>query len=163
MKKATMRIIEAFPELKGEITNSKNMDTDVEGDRSFDPLQNTFLKLALFFENPEGTEFNLGSLYKDLDNDWLEWALELITQFFKEDTYLIQEPSFAIVKDGSEYLNQSQFADCLTAQGLKYDRAKVKNYYDRGKIPAPDLVIAGTKYWKRSTAYEYAEKIKRRQ
>jgi hypothetical protein len=108
-------------------------------------------------------EFNLGSLYKNLDNGLLEWALALIAQFFKEDTYLIQEPSFAIIMDGSEYLNQSHFADFLTAQGLKYDRAKVKNYYDRGKIPAPNLVIAGTKYWEQSTAREYAEKIKRRQ
>jgi hypothetical protein len=158
MKKTTMRIIQAFPNLRAEIAAKTH--TGLEESENFDPVQHTFLKLACFFENPEETDFNLGYLYKTLDNDWLEWALELITQFFREETYLIQNPSFAIVKDGAGYLNQSQFAEYLTAQGLRYDRAKVKNYYDRGKIPAPDLLIAGTKYWRQTTANEYAEKMK---
>ena len=49
-------------------------------------MEHIFLKLALFFEYPEEVHFDLSSLYKNLDNDWLEWALELITRFFQEDT-----------------------------------------------------------------------------
>ena len=28
-------------------------------------------------------------------------------------------------------------------------------YYERGKLPQPDLLIDGTKYWSRSTAVKY--------
>ena len=77
------------------------------------------MKLALFFEYPGEAHFDLAFLYKDLDNDWLEWALELITQFFQKDTFLIQNPSFAMIKDGSDYLNLTQFAQFLTETGLK--------------------------------------------
>lgn len=154
MKKTTSRIIEAFPVLEDKIlTNEHSKElTDL-----LNPIEQTFLKLGWFFENPVEFNFNLSTLYKDLENEWLDWALELITQFFREDTHLIQQSSYAIVKDGWEYLNQSQFATFLTQSGLKYDRAKVKNYYDRGKIPEPDLVIGGTKYWRRSTAKQYAD------
>ena len=49
-------------------------------------------------------------------------------------------------------MNQSQLAHSLTDQGLKYDRQEVNIYYERGKIPKPDLRVSGTKYWSRSTA-----------
>ena len=44
-----------------------------------------------------------------------------------------------IIKDGSDYLNLTQFAQYLTDQGLRYDRQKVNLYYERGKIPQPDF------------------------
>ena len=87
-------------------------------------------------------------------------ALKLITQFFQKDTYLIQNSSFVIIKDGSDYLNLTQFAQFLTDQGLRYDRQKVNLYYERGKIPQPDLLIGGTKYWSRETATRYTEQEK---
>ena len=65
-------------------------------------------------------------------------------------------------EDDSNYLNQSQFANFLTENGLKYDRAKVKNYYDRGLIPTPDLIVSGTKYWMKSTVQQYYQKEQRR-
>ena len=87
-------------------------------------------------------------------------ALELITLYFREDTYLIKKPSFSIVKDNdSNHLNQSQFAEFLTGNGLKYDRAKVKNYYDREIIPTADVIVSGTKYWMRSTAALKSKKL----
>jgi len=59
-------------------------------------------------------------------------------------------------------LNQSQFAKYLTGQGLKYDRQKIDLYIDRGKLPQPDLIVGGTKYWSHSTAERYSEKEKNR-
>lgn len=159
MKNATSRIVELFPQLKDPILKQNNADVTFE---NFNEIERTLLKLAKFFENPNEEDFDLTLIYQHLKDGWLELALECITLFFQEDTFLIQRPSFSIVKESSDYLNQSQFADFLTERGLKYDRAKVKNYYDRGKIPSPDLVVAGTKYWSSSTAESYCEKEKRR-
>ena len=162
MKNTTKRIVEKFPNLKEKIVEKTGKLDSVDDDiQSFNPVERTFLQLALFFEHPEKAHFDLASLYKDLDNDWLEWALELITQFFQEDTFLIQNPSFMIIKDGSDYLNLTQFAQFLTEQGLRYDRQKVNLYYERGKIPQPDLWIGGTKYWSRDTATKYSKEEKK--
>ena len=163
MKKTTRRIIGKFPGLKPKLGAYKDVKLAADALQSLDPVEQTFLKLAWFFENPDVEGFDLRILYKQLDDDWLEWALELITLYFREDTYLIKKPSFSIIKENdSNYLNQSQFADYLTERGLKYDRAKVKNYYDRGIIPKADLMVAGTKYWTQSTAQQYCEQEQKR-
>ena len=106
MKNTTKRIVEKFPNLEEKVLEMNGSGLVIVDDiQSLDSVECTFLKLALFFEDPENAHFDLAFLYKELDNDWLEWALELITQFFQEDTYLIQKPSFMIIKDGSDYLN----------------------------------------------------------
>lgn len=158
MKKTTSRIIDTFPFMKQKVEENKSGLLTEEALQSLDPLQGTFLRLACFFENPNEVNFDLAALYKYLDDDWLEWALELITQFFREDTFLIKKPTFALIKDGSEFLNLSQFANFLTDKGLKYDRQKVNLYLERGKIPEPDLFVSGTKYWSKSTVNKYSEK-----
>ena len=162
MKKTTQCILEKFPNLKEKVLEMNGSGLVASDDiQTLGSVECTFLKLALFFEYPGEAHFDLAFLYKDLDNDWLEWALELITQFFGEDTFLIQNPSFTIIKDGSDYLNLSQFAQFLTEQGLKYNRQKVNLYYERGKIPQPDLWIGGTKYWSRDTATKYSKEEKK--
>ena len=161
MKKTTQRIVERFPNLKEKIVGKQGSLIVDDAIQLSNPVERIFLQLALFFEHPEEAHFDLASLYRDLDNDWLEWALELITQFFQEDTFLIQNPSFTMIKDGSDYLNLTQFAQFLTEQGLKYNRQKVNLYYERGKIPQPDLWIGGTKYWSRDTATKYSKEEKK--
>ena len=127
------------------------------------PVEHIFLQLALFFEHPEEVHFDLACLYKDLDNNRIEWALELINQFFREDTFLIQNPSSTMVKEeDSDYLNLTQFAQFLTEKGLRYDRKKVNLYYERGKIPQPDSWIGGFRYWSRETATMYLEQEMKR-
>jgi hypothetical protein len=102
-------------------------------------------------------------LYQHLDNDWLELALELITQFFREDTYLIQQPTLSIIgKNNNEYFNQKHFADFLSESGLKYDKGKLNVYYSRGKVPEPDLELSGTPYWSKSIVDEFCEQEKKR-
>src|SRR3954451_19114055 len=98
MKKATQRIIEKFPMLEDKMVARENIELAADSLKSLDPVQRIFLKLACFFENPDHESFNLNTLYQHLEDDWLEWALELITLYFREDTYLIQKPSFSLVK-----------------------------------------------------------------
>ncbi|CAG9622786.1 hypothetical protein BACCIP111883_03577 [Sutcliffiella rhizosphaerae] len=124
---------------------------DEESLNQLDEVQATFQRLACFFEAPGKESFDIASLYHHLDNDWLELALELITEYFREDTYLIKKSSYSLVKDGSDYYSLSQFADYLSKQGLRYDRQKLNLYYDRGKVQVPDLIIGGKKYWSLNT------------
>ncbi|USK34474.1 hypothetical protein LIT25_03640 [Bacillus sp. F19] len=39
---------------------------------------------------------------------------------------------------------------------------KLHLYYDRGKVPQPDLIVGGIKYWSKATAQAYCEKEKNR-
>ncbi|RBW68089.1 hypothetical protein DS031_18610 [Bacillus taeanensis] len=123
-------------------------------------VEATFSKLARFFENTEEEDFHLGWLYRDLDDDWLEFALELIAFYSREDTYLIKNPSFSLVREGNDYLNQTQFAGYLAENGLKYDRVKLNVYLKRGKVPKPDIELAGTSYWAISTVERFCEQEK---
>jgi hypothetical protein len=110
---------------------------------------------------PEQEHFNIGWFYQHLDNDLLEFALELMTQFFREDTYLIQKPTFSLIREGSkDYYNQKQFADFLSENGLNYDKCKLNVYYHRGKILEPDVELAGTPYWRKTSVETFCEQEK---
>ncbi|MDQ1005372.1 hypothetical protein QFZ28_005950 [Neobacillus niacini] len=71
-----------------------------------------------------------------------------MTQFFREDTYLIQKPTFSIPRETlADYFNQKQFADFISEHGLNYDKRKLNVYYSRGKLPKADVELAGIPYW----------------
>ncbi|MBZ5751343.1 hypothetical protein [Metabacillus rhizolycopersici] len=163
MKRSTKRIIEIFPNFKGKLMAYKNVLLAEEAMKGLNEVEATFLKLAWFFEEPEHENFNIGLLYQHLDNNWLELALELIVQFFREETYLIQDPVLSLIRKGSnEYFNQKQFADYLSENGLNYDKRKLNVYYSRGKVPKADIILAGTSYWSRSTVEDFCEREKNR-
>ena len=160
MKKTTRRIIDEFPKLGGKLQAYENTLSKEEALKGLTEVQATFLKLMWFFEDPEKESFDIGLLYRHLDNDWLEFALALIAEYFREDTYLIQKPSYCLIKDGSDFFSMSQFADYLSSQGLRYDRQKLNLYFERGKVPQPDLVVGGIKYWSGKTVQKYVEQEK---
>ena len=162
MKEATQRIINVFPNFKYLLENQSNPSLIEESLNKLNDVEGTFLRLAMFFENPSTQDFSLAALYHNLDDDWLELALALITDYFQKDTFLIKNPSYSLIKDGSDYLSLSQFADFLSEEGLRYDRQKLNLYHERGKVPKPDLVIGGIKYWSIYTAGKYREQEKER-
>ena len=163
MKKSTKRIIETFPYFEDKLTNYKNNLLVEEAVKGLNEVEATFLTLVCFFEEPEHENFNIGLLYQHLDNDWLELALELITQFFKEDTYFIEQPTLSIIREGKgHFFNQKQFADFLSESGLNYDKRKLNVYYSRGKMPKVDIKLAGTPYWNKSTVEKFCEQEKER-
>ena|SRR5699024_10618108 len=149
---ATKRVLEYFPALEKHIHGCRNNDGDIP---QLDAIENVFLQLVRFFQHPDKENFHLGTLYKQLDNDWLEFALEVIYIYFQQDTYLIRESNHSIITDGDYYMNQSRFAEFLNENGLKYDRSKLNVYIEREKAPAADIVISGTKYWERSTCERF--------
>ncbi|MCM3413206.1 hypothetical protein [Metabacillus litoralis] len=163
MKKSTQRILENFPAFKGKLKAYKNIGLVEEAMEGLNPVEATFLKLAWYFEEPEHEHFNIGFLYQHLDDDWLELALEVIAQFFREDTFLIKKPALSFVRKGSNgFFSQKQFADYLTENGLKYDKRKLNVYYHRGKIPEPDLELGGTTYWSKTSVETFCEQEKSR-
>jgi hypothetical protein len=164
MKKTTKEVIEKFPMLKDKLNDYQNLFLTENSMKGLDEVESTFLRLAWFFEEPESESFDLRMLHQNLDNDWLEFALELVTRYFREDTFLIQKPSYTLIKedDGSNFFSLSQFADYLKREGLRYDRQKLNVYYKRGKVPEPDVVIGGVRYWSKSSVVLYGEKEKER-
>lgn len=160
MKKTTEKIIHEFPYLKGKIeeviqgpfTEASLETVETEADK-------TFIRLAYYFEYPNWQGFSLSFLYQHLDNDWLEFALKLITHFFAEDTFLIHEPAYSVIFDGREYMGQSDFGRYLEGRGLNYSRSKMAVYKERGKLPNADVMIGGTSYWKKETVEKYANTL----
>lgn len=155
MKRATKEILTFFPNLKNHLNDNESAMLSDETLSTLMSMEQTFLKLAWFFENPDKENFNLETLYKTLEDEWLEFALEVIDLFFKNDTYLIKNQTTSFVTEKSTYLNQSQFADYLKEHGLTYNRSKVNTYMKRGKLPGPDLVVGSTKYWLIATCENY--------
>lgn len=154
MKSATKRIIESFPVLKKHLLTE---ELPTNGDSKLNQVEQVFLQLARFFENPNKEAFNLAVFYKDLDNEWLEFGLELIHRYFTDGTYLIKNPTHSIITDGDYYMNQTRFADYLKENGLNFDRAKLSMYIKRGIVPQADITISGTKYWERLTCENFLE------
>jgi hypothetical protein len=175
VRKVTQHIIDRFPSFEDYLIEQKSIATPKKDDEDgayqlkrhtgiedLNEVERTFFMLARFFENPEEEGFDLIMLYTYLQDDWLEIALQLIASFFKEETHLIKNPSFSIVREDHEYLNQNQFAAYLNDQGLNYDRIKLNVYYKRGKLPEPDQMFAEKPYWLRSTVERFCEQEKRR-
>ncbi|PKR82495.1 hypothetical protein [Heyndrickxia camelliae] len=157
MKKSTSKIIEQFPFLHKKIDEilsgpfSEEVLNDLDNE-----VDKTFVKLAYFFEYPHFEGFSLSLLYKHLENDWLEFALSLIYEFFTKDTFLIQNPSHSII-DGDNYLTQTEFGRYLEEQGLNYTKNEMAVYKKRGKLPKEDILIAGTSYWSKETVERFAK------
>jgi hypothetical protein len=163
MKRSTKGIMEVFPKFKGKLRAYENILLVEEALKGLTAVEAVFLRLAWFFEAPEQESFNIGLLYHHLENEWLELALELMNQFFQEDTYLIQNPTFTILRETTDhYFNQKQFADFLSEHGLNYDKRKLNVYYSRGKIPKADVELAGIPYWSKSTVEEFCKQEKER-
>ena len=161
MKKSTQIILNYFPMLEKHITYSGSAVLRDRVLTDLDEQQKTFLCLMWFFENPNEESFNLESIYKNLDDEWLSLALESIILFFSKDTYLIKNPTFSFVTEKSEFFNQTEFVRFLDENkhlhGRNFSRPMLNTYLKRGDIPSPDLVVGNSKFWERETCEKYVE------
>lgn len=158
MKKSTKLLVEGLPSLKKYLPVEEKLNIDeIQG---LTELEKTMLQLICFFEYPEQNNFNLQELYQNLSNDWLLLALNAINSFFEFDTYLIYKDKHSVI-DGGDYLNQNQFIEYLNKNGENYSEAKLSMYIKREIIPEPDLIIAGTKYWLRTTCEKFVRQLKK--
>lgn len=158
MKNTTQKIINQFPQLK-PLLDESNKEV-LKTSSTLSELEKTFLQLARFFEKPNEEAFSLQLLYQHLEDEWLEFALQLIVEFFRNETYLIKNPNFSIIRDSQDYYTQSDFARFLQEKGFPdYTQNKVAVYKKRGKFPKEDILIAGKPYWSRYTAEIFLRKL----
>nr|WP_173026397.1 hypothetical protein [Aeromonas sp. Ne-1]AKO69689.1 hypothetical protein [Aeromonas sp. Ne-1] len=144
MKRTLQRIFNKYPNVEEKF---KDPNTVLKT-----TTENVFYDLALFFDQPEQSIFNLNSIHSYLKDEELIFAIQLITSFFSQDTDLIKDKRNLYLPD-EEIYNQTQFGKYLAENGLKYNPIKVGTYYRRktGKIPQADLIISNTPYWFGST------------
>lgn len=116
MKNTTQKIINQFPQLK-PLLDESNKEV-LKTSSTLSELEKTFLQLARFFEKPNEEAFSLQLLYQHLEDEWLEFALQLIAEFFKNETHLIKNPNFSIIRDSQDYYTQSDFACYLEDKGI---------------------------------------------
>jgi hypothetical protein len=83
MKRTTHRLVEAFPMLKDKVDAHSDTQATEKALQGVSNVESTFLQLALYFEAPERGEFDIGLAYRNLDDQWLEFSMELITSFFE--------------------------------------------------------------------------------
>lgn len=155
MKTATQKIMNSFPMLEKYLPDH---DSALLSDEVLSKLSDTeqvFLQMAWFIEAPDKENFNLKLLFNKVDKDWLGFALETINVFFEKDTYLLEEMPFSVITENSMYYNQSDFAAYLSQHGLRFSRAKVNMYWNRGKLPNPDITVSGIPYWELTTCESY--------
>ena len=103
MKKTTRSILDTFPMLEPYLLKEASSPFSAEDIVKLNDIEQTFLKLAWYFEDPSEHDFNLRDIYETLSDDWLAFALEKIMLFFRDDTYLLKEDKVSIVTDGDEY------------------------------------------------------------
>lgn len=158
MKNASKLIIEKFPYLHEHINAHQNVLARQQVINDMDnQIEETFIELLWFFEDPNNNSFDLQVVYKTLNDDWLLFALEVIEVFFRNDLYLINKPlNSLIVTD--DYVDQSGASRQLILNGLEsYTQNKVATYIYRDTFPEPDLIISNKRYWKKSTISDYAK------
>ncbi len=125
--------------------------------------EEVFYQLAKFIQEPDKYSFNLALLYKNLEDEDLVFGLGVIIQFFENDTYLIKEKGAMLLKDfrrdHEKLYSQSMFATYLANHGYNFTPRKITTYYNRDKLPKPDLKIGNTPYWYESTLEKYMQTL----
>ena len=159
MKVATKQIVDKFPMLKTKLPDHESVLLSEETLKHLSDTEQFFLRMAWFFENPRKENFNLNTLFDQIDEEWLSFALESINVFFKRDTYLLDQTDFSIITEDSMYYSQSDFATYLNEHGFNYSRPKINTYKSRGTIPPPDITVSNVPYWELSTCESYLREL----
>lgn len=149
MKKSTANILDSFPNLETYIVeNEKAADAS-----NLTQHEKAMVNLARFFEANEA--FDLNRLFKEVDPEWIPFALDQLQTYFYEDTYLTKKQKPMMIKDATNLLNQTAFAELMNAHGFKMDSKKIHMQRKRGKLPKETLLISGYPYWLKEDAERY--------
>ncbi|WP_394189457.1 hypothetical protein [Paenisporosarcina quisquiliarum] len=151
MKNATKEILTHYPKLACYIEKK-------EIPKDWTPLnenEQAFASLARLFEYEE--TFDLNRLFKEIDSDWISFALERIWTYYHEDTYLAKTQKPLIIKNPSDLLSQQNFAELMNEYGYTMDVKKIHMYRKRGKLPKETAIIGGKPYWVKEDVQNYIQ------
>ena len=126
MKNATMEILAKCPNLRFYV-ESKEQQYDL---KSLNKNEQVLVALARFFEYEES--FDLNQLFKEMDSDWIEFAMDRLLTYFHSDTYLTKSPKPLIIKNPNDLLNQKDFGDLMNEDGGNMDPRKFTCYGREG-------------------------------
>ena len=141
MKKATMEILAKCPNLRFYV-ESKEQQHDL---KSLNKNEQVLVALTRFFEHEES--FDLNQLFKEMDSDWIEFAMDRLLTYFYSDTYLTKSPKPLIIKNPNDLLSQKDFGDLMNEHGANMDAKKIHMLRKRGKLPIETALIGGKPYW----------------
>lgn len=151
MKSATKEILAKCPNLASYV-NSEGVPID------WTPLnehEQALVALARFFEYEE--TFDLKKLFKEVDPDWIPFALEILLTYFYEDTYLANTQKPLIINNLNDLLSQQNFAELMNEHGHNMDVKKIHMYRKRGKLPKETAMIGGKPYWIKEDVQHYIQ------
>ena len=141
MKKATMEILAKCPSLRFYV-ESKEQQHDLN---SLNINEQVLVALARFFEFEES--FDLNQLFKEMDSDWIEFAMDQLLTYFHSDTYLTKSPKPLIIKNPNDLFSQKDFGNLMNEHGGNMDTKKIHMLRKRGKLPIETALIGGKPYW----------------
>jgi len=149
MKKSTMEILAKCPNLKFYV-ESKEQQHDL---KSLNKNEQVLVALSRFFEHEES--FDLNQLFKEMDSDWIEFAMDRVLTYFYSDTYLTKSNKPLIIKNPNDLLSQKDFGELMNEHGGNMDTKKVHMLRKRGKLPIETALIGGKPYWLKEEVETY--------
>lgn len=164
IKNATRKVIKYFPSLKDKVEFYNDKELAEKELVNLNEVKAVFLRLIWFFENPDEQDFSIQYLYKHLNNDWLRLALEVITEYFEEDTYLLineKKSNTSLIKEDKvkDLLSMKEVSELLMSCGYNYYPQKIATYLKRNKFVEPDVIISNIKYWKPHTIDKFMKNL----
>ncbi|WP_242281149.1 hypothetical protein [Bacillus cereus group sp. BfR-BA-01347] len=163
MAKTTRLVLEHFPQLEKHIHAYENLFTSQQAFESLNTEEErVFLEMIWFFEKPEENSFDMRLLYKYLNDERLVFGLDLLSHYFKYDTYLIRNVDHSLILSAEDYVTQSEFGRLLQGEGLNYNQRKIAMYRKRGKFVKEDVTVAGVPYWSKDTVQKYIDELLRK-
>lgn len=141
MKKATMEILTKCQNLRSYV-EAKEQQHDL---KLLNRNEQVLVALARLFEYEES--FDLNQIFKELDSDWIEFALDRLLTYFYSDTYHPKSIKPLIIKNPNDLLSQKDIGDLMNEHGGNMDAKKIHMLRKRGKLPTETALIGGNPYW----------------
>ncbi|MGE6489787.1 hypothetical protein [Paenisporosarcina sp. NPDC076898] len=149
MKKATMEILAKCQNLRSYV-ETKEQQQDL---KSLNQNEQVLVALARFFEYEESFDLNL--IFKELDSDWIEFAMNRVFTYFYSDTYHTKLFKPLIIKNPNDLLSQKDIGELMNEHGRNMDTKKIHMLRKRGKLPNETALIGGKPYWLKEEIENY--------
>lgn len=141
MKKATMEILAKCQNLRLYV-EAKEQQHDL---KLLNQNEQVLVTLARFFEYEESFDLNL--MFKEMETDWMEFAIHRLLTYFYSDTYHAKSVKPLIIKNPNDLLSQKDIGKLMNEHGGNMDTKKIHMLRKRGKLPTETTLIGGKPYW----------------
>ncbi len=113
--------------------------------KSLNQNEQVLVALARFFEYEESLDLN--HVFKEMDSNWIEFAMDRLLTYFYSDTYHAESFKPLIIKNTNDLLSQKDIGELINKHGGNMDTKKIHMLRKRGKLPTETALIGGKPYW----------------